>query len=201
MNKATPQFIDAIDYAVNQTIDASTFLTLWQEGDWEAIEKEFPDFKISDELRNPPKSNTKVTITYANGSTREFVASDKLEQSINEGEMFSVTTMHSDMSIDEEMAVSKMYIGNPVAAMGNMMIMRHNAEKLINEEGMVFVRDTLTACIGLMSNEITSHQSGMSPVKVEDQSPMKDVKFVEDNNDTYTYTPNGDFEQTEGGGK
>lgn len=113
--------------------------------------------------------NTTVTITYANGSTREFVASDDLEQLINEGEMFSVTTLHSDMSIDEEVALSKMYAGNPIAAMGNMIIMRSNAEKILKEndsdDHIPIVIDTLTACIKLLSDEVTSHQSGMSPVE------------------------------------
>lgn len=112
--------------------------------------------------------NTTVTVTYANGATREFIASDELEKLINDGDMFSITTMHSDMGIDEEMSVSKMYVGNPVSAMGSMMMMKRNAEKLLNEENdkdMNIVIETLTACIQLMSNEITSHQSGMSPVK------------------------------------
>lgn len=116
--------------------------------------------------------NTTVTITYANGSTREFVASDELEKLINESEMFSVTTMHSDMIIDEEMRVSKMYAGNPVAAMGHMIMMRANAEKILednaSDDHIPIVIDTLTACIKLMVDEITSHQSGMSPV-VEEQ--------------------------------
>ena len=121
-------------------------------------------------------TNTTVTIKYANGSTREFVASDELEKLINEGEMFSVTTMHSDMGIEEEMSVSKMYAGNPVAAMGHMMMMKHNAEKLTKEEHSGIIVDVVTACIGLLSNEITSHQSGMSPVviRIEEHSIWKD---------------------------
>ena len=118
--------------------------------------------------------NTTVTITYANGATREFVASDELEKSINEGEMFSVTTMHSDMSIDEEMSVSKMYVGNPISAMGNMMIMKRNAENLVAGDQIIEQDEldkldtaiqTLNACIVFMSDEISSHQSGMSPEK------------------------------------
>lgn len=109
--------------------------------------------------------NTLVTVKYSNGSTREFIASDELEAMINEGEMFSITTMHSDMGKIEELAVSKMYAGNPVAAMGHMMMMKHNAEKLLNDDDntddMMIVIDTLNACIQLLSNEITSHQSGM----------------------------------------
>ena len=114
-------------------------------------------------------SNTKVTVTYSNGSTREFIASDELEKLINEGEMFSITTMHSDMGEVMELQVSKMYAGNPVAALGNMIIMRSNAEKVRDEnehgsDDMDIVIDILTSCIKLLSDEVTSHQSGMSPV-------------------------------------
>jgi len=109
--------------------------------------------------------NTNVTVTYSNGSTREFVASDELEALINEGEMFSITTLHSDMGQVEELAVSKMYAGNPIAAMGSMMMMKRNAEKLLDEDDsatdMNIVIETLNACIQLLSNEVTSHQSGM----------------------------------------
>lgn len=113
--------------------------------------------------------NTTVTVTYSNGATREFIASDELEKLINEGQMFSVTTMHSDMSIDEEMSVSKMYVGNPIAAMGNMMLMKRNAEKILEDDDtatdMDIVINVLDACIAFMGDEITSHQSGMSPVE------------------------------------
>lgn len=110
-------------------------------------------------------SNTIVTVKYSNGSTREFIASDALEALINEGEMFSITTMHSDMGQVEELAVSKMYAGNPVAAMGHMMMMKRNAEKMMNDDDntddMEIVIQTLNACIQLLSDEMTSHQSGM----------------------------------------
>ena len=108
--------------------------------------------------------NTTVTITYANGSTREFIASDDLERMINEGHMFSVTTMHSDMGVAEEMLVSKMYVGNPVAAMGHMIMMKRNAETMRKSKSNRIVKHILTTCIKLMSDEITSYQSEMSPV-------------------------------------
>ena len=111
--------------------------------------------------------NTKVTVTYANGSIREFVASDDLEQMINDGYMFSVTTFHSDMGVAEEMLVSKMYAGNPIAALGHMMMMKRNAEKVLEDdedEDMFNVIATLNVCIKFMTDEITSHQSEMSPV-------------------------------------
>ena len=118
--------------------------------------------------------NTKVTVKYSNGSEREFIASDELEALINEGEMFSITTMHSDMGKIEELSVSKMYAGNPVAAMGHMMMMKRNAEKLLDDgeqskedsKQLGVVVDTLNACIQLLSDELTSHQSGMSPAEV-----------------------------------
>ena len=118
------------------------------------------------------KMNTTVTINYSSGDTREFVASDELEKLINEGEMFSVSTMHSDMSIDEEMQLSKMYAGNPMSALGNIMIMRRNAKQMSDEDLKDEVKgaivEILTACAKLLSDELTSHQSGMSPVVVDE---------------------------------
>lgn len=108
--------------------------------------------------------NTIVTIKYSNGSTREFVASDELEKSINEGEMFSVTTMHSDMGRSEEEAVSKMYAGNPITALGNMMMMKRSAEKMRSSKSNRIIKSILDVCIKFMTDEISSHQSGMSPV-------------------------------------
>ena len=112
-------------------------------------------------------SNTTVTIKYANGSQREFIASDDLEKMINEGHMFSVTTMHSDMGLAEEMSVSKMHGGNPVAALGHMMIMRRNADGLTEDENQGIIIDVLNTCIKFLSDEIVSHQSGMTPVDVD----------------------------------
>jgi hypothetical protein len=120
--------------------------------------------------------NTTVTVKYASGAERTFVASDKLEESINEGEMFSITTMHSDMGIEEEMSLSKMFIGNPMTALGNMIMMKRNAEMMpagdgddeTPEDHKAIIIDIITVCIKMLSDEITSHQSGMSPV--EDQS-------------------------------
>ena len=114
-------------------------------------------------------SNTTVKITYTNGDTREFIASDELEKMINDGDMFSVTTFHSDMGIDIEYSASKMYAGNPIAAMGHMMMMKRNAETIRDEDdiedvNMNIVIETLTSCIKFMSDEITSHQSNMSPI-------------------------------------
>ena len=179
-------------------------------------------------------SNTKVKVIYSNGSEREFLASDELEALINEGEMFSITTMHSDMGQVEELAVSKMYAGNPVAAMGHMMMMKRNAENLrdakvkcpffvekniiwgdeddvledsccdenrgddvnvlekcvgydncedykrhteneVNKEAehMSVVIETINACIQFLSNEVTSHQSGMVDMTQLDVDGLK----------------------------
>lgn len=111
-------------------------------------------------------SNTTVTVTYANGDTREFVASDKLETLINKGEMFGITTLHPEHG--DEFKLSKMYIGNPMAALGNMIIMKRNAESFDDTQGNIVV-DVLSACITLLIDEITSHQSELSTV---DKLPM-----------------------------
>jgi len=102
-------------------------------------------------------SNTKITIEYSNGDTREFTASDELELLINDGEMFSVSTMHSDMGSQLEVELSKMYAGNPVAALGNMIMMRGNAEGLDTEAEKAVIIDVITTCIKMFSDETTSH--------------------------------------------
>lgn len=117
-------------------------------------------------------SNTTVTVKYSSGSERQFVASDEIEKAINEGEMFGIATMHSDMGANEEEALSKMYVGNPMTALGNMIMMRRNAEMMpvgtdegeTPEEHKGIIIDIVTACIKMLSDEITSHQSVMSPV-------------------------------------
>ena len=124
--------------------------------------------------------NTKVTIEYSNGDTREFIASDELEKLIDDGEMFSVSTVHSDMSLQVETEMSKMYAGNPIAALGNMMMMRRNAEQLDveDEPSRDVIVQMLTACISLLSDECTSYQSVMHSAngKVLNPEPLKVVE-------------------------
>jgi len=123
--------------------------------------------------------NTKVTITYSNGDTREFIASDELEKLINDGEMFSVSTMHCDMGVDVETEISKMYAGNPMAALGYMMMMRRNAEELdvADEPSRETIIQILTSCIALLAQETTSHQSVMVSANGERLKPeLKVVK-------------------------
>jgi hypothetical protein len=50
--------IEEFNKAINFTLDEAgdeglTFLSCWREGDWGTIEKEFPDFKVSERLKNP----------------------------------------------------------------------------------------------------------------------------------------------------
>jgi hypothetical protein len=102
-------------------------------------------------------SNTKVTIEFSTGEVRQYQASDELEQMIDVGEMFSVTTIHPRAG-DE---ISKMYVGNPMSALGHMIIMRRNADGLEEGEAKFAIIDVLNSCITLLSNEITSHDSGV----------------------------------------
>ncbi len=115
-------------------------------------------------------ANTKVTIDFDNGDVREFAASDDLEKLIKAGEMFSISTIHPDSGNElGVMQVSKMYAGNPMAALGHMLMMRTNAEKLFitDTEYKDVIVEVFTACIKLLSDEITSHQSGVVPVDNE----------------------------------
>ncbi|WP_305910506.1 hypothetical protein Q9L42_020355 (plasmid) [Methylomarinum sp. Ch1-1] len=48
------EFNAAINFALDEAgFDGLLFLRLWREGAWDAIEKDFPEFKISDALKNP----------------------------------------------------------------------------------------------------------------------------------------------------
>jgi hypothetical protein len=108
-------------------------------------------------------SNTKVTIEFSTGEVRQYQASDKLEQLIAVGEMFSVTTVHPSTNGED---IVKMYAGNPMAALGQMMMMRRNAEGLDEtDEYKNVVIDILNSCITMLANEITSHDSGVVIVK------------------------------------
>ena len=87
--------------------------------------------------------NTTITIQFNTGDTREFTASDELEKLIEAGEM---------------------YAGNPISALGHMLMMRRNAEKLVEEDPTFHIAlEILNRCIVLLSNEIVSYQSGISP--------------------------------------
>lgn len=123
--------------------------------------------------------NTKVTITFANGDTREFIASDELEEMIQDGDMFSVTTLGPNEDLQVSQSLSKMYVGNPVAALGHMMMMRRNGEGLdVGDPNKDTIIDILTACINLLSNEITSHQSGMTKANGEDLVQLGKLEVV-----------------------
>lgn len=113
--------------------------------------------------------NTKVTVTYANGTVREFRASNELEKLILEGNMFSITTGFFE-NFDEELKLSKMYAGNPMAALGNVLIMRDNSVKLSIEhadEQMKMVTGLLDRIIGIIANEMVSYQSGMVDPRIQ----------------------------------
>lgn len=52
------ELVKELNMAINFTLDEAgdeglAFLSCWREGHWECIEKEFPDFKISEQLKNP----------------------------------------------------------------------------------------------------------------------------------------------------
>jgi len=130
---------------------------------------------VTSSIEKAMTMNTKITIEYSNGDTREFTASDELEALINDGEMFSVSTMHSDMGSQLEVELSKMYAGNPMAALGNMIMMRGNAESLDTEAEKSVIIDVLTACIKMLSDETTSHQSGITKINGEPVKPKLEV--------------------------
>ena len=105
--------------------------------------------------------NTSVTIQFDSGETRKFVASDKLEKLIKDGDMIGFTTIHPNTGHE----IAKMYAGNPMAALGQMMMMRRNADNMRSSKSNRIIKEVLTACITMLSNEITSHDSGISPIE------------------------------------
>lgn len=99
--------------------------------------------------------NTTITIKYANGDTREFAASDALEQRIVQGDMFSLSTLHPATG-DE---VAKMYAGNPMTALGFMLLLRKEVEEiyaLTSEPLSAGEIDGITSCIGYLAEELSS---------------------------------------------
>jgi hypothetical protein len=112
--------------------------------------------------------NTTVTIQFSNGESREFVASDQLEEMIQQGHMLSVTTLHpATADLETEKQVSKMYAGNPVAALGQMMMLRDEVETstVLVEVFKQASLNGINACIEHLSLEITSHKSNMTPLR------------------------------------
>tara|TARA_R110000823_G_scaffold241850_7_gene366468 strand:+ start:7260 stop:7574 length:315 start_codon:yes stop_codon:yes gene_type:complete len=92
--------------------------------------------------------NTSITINYANGEQRTLNADDNMEARILNGEMFSVSTMHPT-----EGEIAKMYAGNPLSALGYMLLLRLEYEK---EDCPSFTLDAIDQCVKLLSNELTS---------------------------------------------
>jgi hypothetical protein len=105
--------------------------------------------------------NTKVTIQFSNGESREIVASDQLEAMIQRGEMFSAVSIHPDQLCEIE--VSKMFVGNPVAALGQMQMYRNQmAGSGVECESLLLGIDH---CMSFLANEITSHGSNMTSLR------------------------------------
>lgn len=179
VNQLQKDYNEVIDFAINKAgAECAHFLKAWQEGDFDTLEREF-GFHLSERIDTSPDTTT-VVVTYSNGETREFRASDDLEKMINEGHMFSISTMHSDINREEEMSVSKMYCGNPIAAMGYMMMMKRNAELMDDDEEnhKDVVIEVLNTCIKFISDEVTSHQSGMMPI--DDEAGIPHLEVVKD---------------------
>jgi hypothetical protein len=159
------EFVAAIDFAIDECCgDGISFLEAWREGNLVEFENDF-HFKVPDELKNLgkplplSKQNTTVTITYSNGATQTFQASDALEEEISDGNIFSVSTANPDLPGPD---VSKMYSGNPMTALGHMMTMMKNASDLPeSDENKTVIVEVVAACVQLLTDEISSYGSGV----------------------------------------
>lgn len=43
-------FIDAMQFAIDDD-EPATFLRLWLEGDWESLQREWPSYRVPEELK------------------------------------------------------------------------------------------------------------------------------------------------------
>lgn len=121
------------------------------------------------------QKNTTVTINYPTGEVQEFYATGKLETEILSGAMFSVSTIHPDYLSPEDHNVTKMYSGNPMVALGNMVQMMNNAIRLDPEEDdRDVIIDVLSHCVGLLTNELSSFGSGLDT----DDIPVTEKKSL-----------------------
>lgn len=68
--------------------------------------------------------NTLITIKYADGTVRGYAANDLVEKRIVTGDMFSISTVHPATG-DE---IVKLYPGNPMNALGRMLMMQQNTK-------------------------------------------------------------------------
>lgn len=110
-------------------------------------------------------NTTTVTIKYANGEEQVLSASEELEARIAKGEMFSASSMHPDH--DAEGSVAKLYVGNPMVALGNMLLLRHNIDKVLEESQMKqFGLQIVSDCIGLLTDEISALGSNLSTAEI-----------------------------------
>ena len=56
LNKMQEDYNAALNFAIDESDgaqDAMNFLVAWREGDWGTLDEHYPDFNLSDSLRNP----------------------------------------------------------------------------------------------------------------------------------------------------
>jgi hypothetical protein len=118
-------------------------------------------------------NNTTVMIKFKDGLIRRFEVSDEMESHIATGEMINITTVHPEHDHQEgDASLSKVYLGSPISALGNMIIMRQNAENLDEDEHPGLITNVLDHCIAMLKNEINTHNTGMSDVSALRESGM-----------------------------
>ncbi len=78
---AQAQYNAAIQYAINEGFDGITFLRLWNEGAWDVIAREFPDFEGPDLTSVPSAEFIKMIFGSddAKGEHPEFPLSKWIE--------------------------------------------------------------------------------------------------------------------------
>ena len=97
--------------------------------------------------------NTEIKITFSDGTVNTFNVSDTIEEKLQDGGMISVATLHPKFGE----TVDKVYAGNPMSALGEMLIFRGILQKSMGDgtghrAGMI---DGVTKCVELMANEVS----------------------------------------------
>ena len=93
---------------------------------------------------------TVVKVTFSDGTVREYQASDSVEAHIEAGGMFNMTTCHPDHNDD----IAKVYAGNPLTALGRMMVLREAIKDGEQNPATEVYAQAVGECMGYMAEEL-----------------------------------------------
>ena len=94
---------------------------------------------------------TTITIKFDDGESIVIEAHDKLNDIINAGGMFSIAAIHPAFGVDEAYKLTRIYSGNPAAALGFMIGMHDNLVKAKVHDQL----PGIVKCIELLSQQLS----------------------------------------------